>query len=172
MQPKQKRRLVPYDMVSPGWEAVCTGEKSSCTEERVERGPVLVTQDDSGNVIEEWSTWTWIFSGEEHKWDDDIRHINKMQAKLGPLDDNTRQIRAHIGSLVLCDSGVPVTIDELLEAIGRGELSEPSFRNGCWPDGGLCQTKGTQPRQLASMQTIHAILTGYLAGKPEEEHIS
>jgi len=26
----------------------------------------------------------------------------------------------------------PVTVDELLNAIGRGELSDPSFHNGCW----------------------------------------
>ena len=55
-----------------------------------------------------------------------------MQEKLGPLDDKIRQIHAHIGSLVPCDGGFPVTVDELLNAIGRGELSDPSFHNGCW----------------------------------------
>ena len=88
-----------------------------------------------------------------------------MQARLGPLDDDARQIRAHIGSLVPCDSGMPVTVDELLNAIGRGKLSEPSFRNGCWCPGMWWQQRTTQPLHLESMRTVHAVLTGYLAGR-------
>ena len=35
-------------------------------------------------------------------WDEDVLFINGMQDRLRPLDDHTRQIRAQIGSLVVC----------------------------------------------------------------------
>jgi len=82
-----------------------------------------------------------------------------MQADLGPLDDETRAIRAHIGSLVGCDSGIPVTIDELLNAIGTGKLPSPAFHNGCW----LCRNgRTTQPHQAESMRVIEDIIGAYL----------
>jgi hypothetical protein len=82
-----------------------------------------------------------------------------MQAKLGPLDDDTRQIRAHIGSLVPCDSGLPVAVDELLSAIGRGKLSEPSFHNGCWCGGMWWEQQTTQPLQA---ERLLGLLLGIL----------
>jgi hypothetical protein len=94
-----------------------------------------------------------------------------MQSKLGDLDDSTRRIRAHIASLVPCDSGFPVTVDELLNAIGRGKLDVPSFRNGCWCSGMWWEQKTTQPSHIESMRTIHAVLTGYLAAKGKEEFV-
>ena len=50
-----------------------------------------------------------------------------MQAELGFLDENIRKVRRHIASLVCCDSGVPVTIDEVLNAIGTGSLPVQPF---------------------------------------------
>jgi hypothetical protein len=167
----KKARLVPYDMVSPGFEAVYVDDAEPWPSDPGEDSPTAVVADEAGNVIKQWSVWTWTWPGQSDQWNDEIRHINEMQTRLGPLDDNTRQIRAHIGSLVLCDSGVPVTIDELLNAIGRGKLSEPSFHNGCWPGSLWWEARGTQPRQVESMRTIHAVLTGYVAGKPEEDLI-
>jgi hypothetical protein len=123
------------------------------------------TTDDAGNVMVQWPVFSWTFPDQEEDWDEEIRHINEMQASLGPLDDDTRQIRAHIGSLVPCDSGLPVTVDELLNAIGRGTLSEPSFRNGCWCPGMWWQQRTTQPLHMDTMRTVHAVLTGYLAGR-------
>ena len=79
----------------------------------------------------------------------------------------TRRIRAQIGSLVLCDSGVPVTIDELLSAIGTGRLPEPSFHNGCWPGPPGQKTRGTQPGQTDSMKVIRDVLVAYLGGETE-----
>ncbi|MFQ5892314.1 MAG: hypothetical protein ACE5HW_05930, partial [Candidatus Methanofastidiosia archaeon] len=160
MEYAKKERLVPYDMATSGFEMVYTGETSSKADD---------STDENGNVIEKWSIWTWRHDATE--WNDEIQCINKMQEALGPLDDNTRQIRAHIGSLVLCDSGIPVTIDELLIAIGLGRLDELSFRNGCWFCGMWWNTRGTQPRQVESMRTAYAILIGYLAGKPKENFI-
>jgi hypothetical protein len=170
MENKKKERLAPYDMVLPGFEAVYTGEKSPSLTEKVEVNTTLTT-DDAGNVIKRWSTWTWTWPGEEKDWDDEIKYINNMQMKLGPLNDKIRQIRAHIGSLVLCDNGVPVTIDELLNAIGRGELSEHSFHNGCWCGQMWWDGRGTQPFQNESMQAIYEVLTGYLAGETKEKLI-
>ncbi|NIP27626.1 MAG: hypothetical protein GWN67_24065 [Phycisphaerae bacterium] len=158
---KKKNKLVPYDMVSPGFEGIYTGKKSSSEGE----------SDDAGNEIHRWPVFTWTSPGQEKDWDEEIRHINSMQSKLGDLDDSTRQIRAHIGSLVPCDSGFPVTVDELLNAIGRGKLDEPSFHNGCWCSAMWWEQKTTQPFHIESMRTIHAVLTGYLAGKGKEEFI-
>ncbi len=131
---KKKERLVPYNMVSPGFEAIYTGKKPSSEGERVEI-ITTVTTDQAGNEIRKWSVVSWTFPGEEKGWDAEIKYINNMQSKLGELDDSTRRIRSHIASLVPCDSGFPVTVDELLNAIGRGKLDEPSFRNGCWCSG-------------------------------------
>jgi hypothetical protein len=131
---KKTRGPIPYDMLSPGFEAVYTGEKSS---EPVEKDELItgLTTDKNGNIIRKWPTVTWTFPGQEKNWDAEIKYINKMQSELGPLDDNVRQIRAHIASFVPCDSGFPVTVDELLNAIGKGKLDEPSFHNGCWCPG-------------------------------------
>jgi len=170
MGQKQEIRLVPYEMLSPGFEAVFTGEKSSSPVEKTEINTTLTT-DEAGHVLRKWSVFTWTFPGQEKDWDDEITHLNEMQAKLGPLDDNTRQIRAHIASLVPCDSGLPVTVDELLNAIGRGRLDEPSFRNGCWCPGMWWELKTSQPHHIESMNTIHTMLTGYLEGKPRTDFI-
>jgi hypothetical protein len=99
----------------------------------------------------------------EDQWDDEIKLINAMQSALGPLDDATREIRAHIASMVGCDNGVPVTIDELLNAIGVGELPLPPLHNGCW----LCRpdARTTQPLQTESMRVMEAVFRGYLAGE-------
>jgi hypothetical protein len=161
MANKKKNRLVPYDMVTAGFEAIYTGKKSSSEGE----------SDDAGNEISRWPVFTWTFPGQEKDWDEEIKHINNIQSKLGDLDDSTRQIRAHIASLVPCDSGFPVTVDELLNAIGRGKLDEPSFRNGCWCPGMWWEQKTTQPSHMESMRIIHAVLTGYLEGKDKKDFI-
>lgn len=156
MSSQKKGRLAPYETVPPGWEVVYTREK-----------PETVTEstDKNDDVIEKWSTWAFTDEGKDWcDWDEEIRCINKMQEALGLLDDTIRQIRAHIGSLVPCHSGVPVTIDELLSAISQGELSEPSFHNGCWSCAMWWKTRGTQPDHVESMRTIYEILTAYLAG--------
>ncbi len=167
---KRKGRLVPYDMVSPGFEAIFTGKKSSSEGEKVDIITTL-TSDDAGNEIRRWPVFSWTFPGQEKEWDEEIKHINNMQSELGPLDDGTRQIRAHIASLVPCDSGFPVTVDELLDAIGKGKLDEPSFRNGCWCSGMWWRQKTTQPLHMQSMKTINTILKGYLAGEPKEDFV-
>jgi hypothetical protein len=121
-------------MVSPGLEAVYTGETSA--EAISARGwPISRFTDAQGRVYEKWSVWTW--RGEPSQWDEEIRRTNAMQERLGPLDDNTRQIRAHNGSLVLCEPGVSVTIDDLASA--------PSWC-ACIPGNGLpssrCPVRG------------------------------
>ncbi len=167
---KKKERLVPYNMVSPGFEEIYTGRKASSEGEKVEMITTVIA-DETGNEIRKWPVVPWTFPGEEKDWDEEIKYINNMQSKLGELDDGTRRIRSHIASLVPCDSGFPVTVDELLNAIGRGKLDEPSFRNGCWCSGMWWQQKTTQPAHIESMKTIHTVLTGYLAGGPREDCI-
>jgi len=168
---KRKERLVPYNMVSPGFEAIYTGRKASSEGENVEMITTVIA-DETGNEIRKWPVVSWTFPGEEKNWDEEIKYINGMQSKLGALDNSTRRIRAHIASLVPCDSGFPVTVDELLNAIGKGKLDEPSFRNGCWCSGMWWRQKTTQPLQMESMKTINTILKGYLAGRPKEDFIT
>ncbi|MBA7683032.1 hypothetical protein ES703_91388 [subsurface metagenome] len=167
---KKKERLVPYNMVSPGFEAIYTGRKASSESEKVEMITTVIA-DETGNEIRKWPVVSWTFPGEEKDWDEEIKYINNMQSKLGELDDSTRQIRSHIASLVPCDSGFPVTVDELLNAIGKGKLDEPSFRNGCWCSDMWWKQKTTQPSHIESMRIIHTVLTGYLASEPKDGFI-
>ncbi|MHC4575382.1 MAG: hypothetical protein ACYS76_14840, partial [Planctomycetota bacterium] len=132
--------------------------------------------DENGNLIRQWSTIPWTFPDKEDgwkegEWDDTVKHLHEMQSKLGPLSDSIRQIRAHITSLIPCDSGLPVTVDELLFAIARGKLDRASFRNGCLCSGMARQLKTSQPRQAESVRTINAVLDAYLAGEPREDAI-
>lgn len=167
---KKTKGPVPYASLSPGFEAIYTGKKSSSDRERVEV-ITTVTSDNAGNEIRKWPVVSWTGPGQEKDWDEEIKYLNGLQRKLGDLDDSTRQIRAHIASLVPCDSGFPVTVDELLNAIGKGRLDEPSFRNGCWCSGMWWEQKTTQPLQMESMRTIHAVLTSYLTGKTQKDSV-
>jgi hypothetical protein len=156
----EKDQLVPYHLVKPGWEGTYTGEKIDTPDD---------STDDEGNVIARWSTWPFAgMSADWVQWGDEAQHIDRMQAALGPLSDEVRRIRIRIGGLVPCDSGIPVTIDELLSAIGAGVFPQEPFRTGCWPGG---QGRTTQPRQSESMRIIESVLRGYLAGKTEEHFI-
>lgn len=150
-------RLEPDEMLPQESKAHNTNEKSSPTDRTEEQVDII----ESG-----W--WTW--HEDASQWDEEIRHINKMQQKLGPLDEKTRAIRDHICGLIPCDSGFPVTVDELLNAIGRGELNPPVFRNGCW-GGAPYEMRATQSFQIEAMVTIQAVLQDYLQGKRKEEII-
>ncbi len=167
---KKKDTLVPYDQVSPGFEAAYTGKTSSTPVQENEMTTTLHS-DENGNLIRQWSTIPWTFPDKEGgwkegQWDDTVKHLNEMQSKLGPLTDSIRLIRCHITGLIPCDSGLPVTVDELLFAIARGKLERSSFKNGCLCSGLGCQLKTSQPGQMESIRTIHAVLNAYLAGEP------
>ncbi|MHC4463271.1 MAG: hypothetical protein ACYS30_17840 [Planctomycetota bacterium] len=169
---KKKDTLVPYDQVSPGFEAVYTGETSSTPVQKSEMTNTLYS-DENGNLIRQSCTIPWIFPNEEgqwkeDEWDDTIKHLCDMQIKLGSLTDSIRQIRCHITGLIPCDSGLPVTVDELLFAIARGKLERSSFKNGCLCSGMAPQMKTSQPRQAESVKTIHAVLNAYLADEPRQ----
>ncbi len=169
---KKKDELIPYDQVSPGYEAVYTGETSSKTVRESEMVSTLYSDED-GNLISQWSMIPWTFPDEEGRWnedawDDTVVHLNVMQAELGPLSDGIRLLRCHISGLVPCDSGLPATIDELLFAIARGGLESSSFKNGCLCSGLGIQPKTSQPGQLESLRTIHAVINAYLSGEPSK----
>jgi len=123
----EKEPLAPYALVKPGWEGVYTGDQSDDSTDITD----IVTSrsmDVKGNVICQWSTWPFDVLGTDWaQWGDEAQYINRMQQVLGPLSDEVRRIRIHIGGLVLCDSGVPVTIDELLSTIGSGVLPREPF---------------------------------------------
>jgi hypothetical protein len=170
---KKKDTLVPYEQVSPGFEAAYTGETSSTP---VQENELVTTlhSDENGNLIRQWSTIPWTFPDKEDgwkegEWDDTVKHLHKMQSKLGPLTDSIRRLRAHITGLIPCDSGLPVTVDELLFAIARGKLERSSFKNGCLCSGMAPQMKTSQPLHGESMRTIHAFFEAYLAGQSRQE---
>ena len=170
---KEKDALVPYDQVAPGFEATYTGETTSTPVRKNEMVSTLYS-DEEGNLIRQWSTIPWFFPDQEAGWKDDqwdeaAKHLRDMQSKLGPLSDSIRQLRAHISGLIPCDSGLPVTVDELLFAIARGKLEPSSFKNGCLCSGLGCHLKGSQPLHVESMKTIHAFLEAYLAGRSRED---
>ena len=167
MQKPRKGQFVPYEMLTPGWEAVYTSETlpadSASGEARAADG--------EGNIFTRWPVWTWL--GEESGWDAEVKTINKMQTRLGLLSEDIRKIRAHVGSLVPCDTSFPVTVDELLRAVGRGKLEEPALHNGCWnPLKWDRPRHGDQPRQAESMQVIEQVLRRYLAGEPSDALIA
>ena len=172
---KKKDKFVPYDQVSPGFEAVYTGQTSPAPVQKNDMVSTLYSDED-GNLIRRWCTIPWVFPNEEgqwaeDQWDDAVKHLCNMQSKLGPLTDSTRRLRAHITGLIPCDSGLPVTVDELLFAIARGKLDRSSFKNGCLCSGLGCRLKTSQPQHLESLKTIHAVLNGYLAGERKQNAI-
>ncbi|MFH2068996.1 MAG: hypothetical protein ABII89_06005 [Candidatus Omnitrophota bacterium] len=160
MGESDKRKLVPYETVSPGFEAIYTGEKSDRPIES-NNWPISRFTDKNSNVIEKWSVWTW--RSDPAKWDEEIRCLNALQERLGHLDDDTRQVRAQIGSLVLCESGIPTTVDDILMAIGRARFLEPPLHNGCWCGGMWWENRVTQHGQEKAMAAIEQIILGYLA---------
>ncbi len=166
MNSKKKDQFVQYGMVQPGFEIVYTGENDLSSFKSDEH--LTYSIDNEGNVIMRYSQWGFAHA-KEGDWNDEIRSINSMQEKLGFLDDNTRRIRNHIASLVCCDNGVPVTIDEILNAIGTGHLSEQAFHPGCWIGQG---TRSTQPNDVESMQVIETVLKGYLDGRAKDHLVA
>jgi hypothetical protein len=155
--------FAPYASVPISFEQTYTGQRDLSSVDH-ENPYVTYTADTDGNVIIQYSLWGFAYATED-AWTDEIHAINRMQAALGPLDEKTRGIRAHIASLVPCDNGFPVTVDEILNAIGTGRLPQPAFHPGCWMSRG---TRSTQPLQVESMRVIEAVLRGYLDGAPQE----
>lgn len=93
-------RLVLYEMVSPGFEAVYTGE-------RVDRpldpppasAPIYRPADAEGKVYLFWSTWTWTRPDGADGWDDGVRAINAMQRALGfDIWDQVLRVYAYLGA--------------------------------------------------------------------------
>jgi hypothetical protein len=155
--------FAPYGTVPPGFEATYTGQTDISTVDTSDSYQSYFT-DEGGNVIRKYSVWGFSHVKEDD-WNDEIRYINHLQEDLGFLSDDVRRIRAQLASLQCCDSGVPVTIDEVLSAIGVGNLPDPAFRPGCWMSMG---TRTTQPLQVESMRAIEDVLTGYLDGRTIE----
>jgi hypothetical protein len=162
----EKDRFVSCALLKPGFEGRYTGQSVPLPVDTA-LVPKEHLVDEAGNVYLHYPLWTW--TGVPLEWGPEIARINRMQQPLGPFDDETRRIRAEIASLAHCDSGFPVTVDELLAAIGRGRFLEPPFHNGCYYS---LDTKSTQPGQYESMLAIEEILRGYLAGQLESEALA
>lgn len=167
MSRPKKNDFAPWKYTSPGFEAVYTGEtdlsKKDCSDSDISFG-----EDKDGNVFMKYSMWGFCYSN-EGKWNDEIRYINRLQEKLGKLSNDIRRIRVQIASLQCCDNGVPVTIDEILNGIGMGKFTQPTFHPGCWLSMG---SRTTQPRQKECMVMIENILKTYLKGKAKDSLIN
>jgi hypothetical protein len=136
----QAGAFAPQVYAPIGFEATYTGQADLASID-LTNDMLTYGKDTKGHVYMRYSLWGFFYTKEED-WTDDIRLINQMQAQLGPIDEETRAIRAQIASLVPCDSGFPVTVDEMLNAIGTGHLPQPAFHPGCWLSRG---TRTTQP---------------------------
>ena len=132
----QSRRLISYDTLEPMTEAVSVHPTGE---------------------VETWNLPTW-------GPDEEVTVLTDLLSSLASLDDDTRKLRAHIGSFTGCDSGVPASIDEILEGIGRGRLTEPTLRNGCNRHGFCVSVRSSQPRQKECMRIVHEVITSRLAG--------
>lgn len=184
MKGKKRDELVPYELVEPGYEAVWAGKKLRKGDKLKEGGDPefgagsiigeceYAFADEERNIYRKWSLWSFAFH--ESEWDSSpkykaIRYINKMQSKLGALSKDVRRIRTQIAGLVHCDSGFPVTVDELLVSIGKGKAPKDFFYAGCYLPKG---TRTTQPRQSEAMAVIEETLLRYLEGQSSDMLIS
>lgn len=165
------REVIPvqYEKLSPGYEAVEVSDPEEYAPDSEGVGPFDIDRAVLGRSTIRWTTWPMTLDHGRVPWSDEIRVLNEMQSKLQTLGLETRRLRAHIGSFVACDSGFPVTVDELLNALGRGRLPEKTFHNGCWASSVWWNERTTQPEQLATMQAIEDIVRSYLAGVPRSE---
>jgi hypothetical protein len=159
--------FAPQEYAPLGFEAAYTGQTDLAAMD-ASNAVLTYGADADGNVYMLYSLWGFCYTKQED-WTDEIHTINQMQAQLGPLDDETRTIRAQIASLVPCDSGFPVTVDEMLNAIGTGSLPQPAFHPGCWLSRG---SRATQPGQSESMRVIETVLRAYLEGQRAESLVS
>ncbi len=160
---------VQYETLSPGYEAVEVSDPEVYAPGTDGEGPFDIDRAVLGRSTIRWTTWPMTLDHGRVPWSDEIRVLNEMQSKLGTLGLETRRLRAHIGSFVACDSGFPVTVDELLSALGRGRLPKKTFHNGCWAASVWWEERTTQPGQLAAMQAIEDIVRSYLAGVSRSE---
>ena len=155
------KELVAYEKLVPGNEAVYV---SPVFKEGCEGWPADFITDEQSRDIMRWSLWPWEWE-ETAKANRPLRdRLDQLQLALGPLEGEVRRIRAHIVSLVPCDNGFPVSVDELLEAIGRGSLQAETFHDGCWIPAPWWPERTTQPGQPQSMRMIDRVLRGWLAG--------
>jgi hypothetical protein len=166
MTVRKRDELVPYGLLEPGFEAVYVDEVS--IPESVLREFGTLATDREGRAYVKYSAWGFAHTAPD-KWNDEIRHINSLQAALGPLGDDTRRVRQHIAGLQCCDSGVPVTIDEALSAIGSGALPANPFHAGCWMS---AARRTTQPGDAEAMKLIEEVLRGFLAGRASDEFVA
>jgi hypothetical protein len=157
---RAKDELVRQELLEPGFEGRYTGGTDIAAYKSDDCQTYAVDRD--GNVFTKYSAWGFAHAAPD-KWNDEIRYINSLQVHLGRLDDKTRRIRQHIASLQGCDNGVPVTIDEVLNAIGNGALPTNPFHAGCWMS---MEQRSTQPGDTAAMKPVEEVLRGFLAGKP------
>ncbi len=166
MTARTKDELVPQELLEPGFEARYAGTTDLAAHKSDEYR--TYSADPDGNVYMKYSAWGFNHAAPD-KWNDEIRYVNSLQARLGRLDDKTRRIRQHIASLQCCDNGIPVTIDEALNAIGNGELPAKPFHAGCWLG---MPGRTTQPGDVETMKLIEEVLRGFLAGKAKQEFLA
>ena len=166
MDARAKDELVPSDLLEPGFEARYTGgtDVSACKPDECRTFCV----DADGNVYMKYSAWGFAHAT-PGKWNDEIRYINSLQAQSGRSDDKTRRIRQYIASLQCCDNGFPVTIDEALNAISKGELPAQPFHAGCWLG---VPGRTTQPNDPEAMRLVEDVLRGFLVGKDKQVFVS
>jgi hypothetical protein len=166
MGAREKDELVPQELLEPGFEGRYTGATDIAGYQSDEH--VTYLADPGGDIYMKYSAWGFAHATPD-SWNDEIRCINALQGRLGQLDEKARRTRQHLASLQCCDSGMPVTIDETLNAIGTGALPERPFHAGCWMS---LEQRTTQPGETAAMQLVEEVLRGYLTGQTVHDFLS
>jgi hypothetical protein len=105
-------KLVAYKYVPVGFEMILEeGEYSS-----------------EAKIFNQW--FNLKITDDPTTWDNEIRLLNEMQAKLGELPDEQRLIRAHIAEFCRRHPFFPESIEIVCEEIGNARLSDP-VKIGC-----------------------------------------
>ena len=123
----------------------------------------MLTEDEEGRRYLEAALWNC--ENDPEKWGPEVRYLVAMGERLRPQSEDIRKVRAYISSLTPCAAGLPVGIVEILRAIGRGRMDEPTYWNGCWSGGNWWENLQPQADQPAVMRTIHSILIQWRNGE-------
>jgi hypothetical protein len=116
-------KLFPYEYVPPGFEIVIDLGSGA---EHGHKGEIVPGS--KGGI---WNLWFNInLSDHPQTWDDEVKAINKMQARLSDLTDAQRLIRAQMAEFCRFHPLFPRSIDILCEEIGTTRFSTP-LRLGC-----------------------------------------
>lgn len=159
-------KLFPYEYVPAGFEIVIDLASGA---EHGHQGEIVPGS--KGGI---WNLWFNIsFSDNPQAWDDEVKAINRMQAKLSDLTDDHRLIRAQMAEFCRVHALFPQSIDILCEEIGTTRFSKPT-KIGCEARGllgvlGYEDSQALDDQRRECLAGYRQTLTRWLAQSPRED---